>query len=423
MSGTHLEPPPHRESARRKWRILATAALASLVLIGGIVAAQGLRDGRETHALNTARTRPAQRPAADTGPSTGPSPAHSSGPSQDPRTGSANRSSRLRHRNSAGVKPAGVKPAGAPIAPVVAKVLRGPAIKPMTAEQLASRRAVIEARIAARQAAVQARIAAVKQRKADERAARIAASSFDITVGTFNVLASQHSTPTGDHPNYPSASVRSVGAANLIKAHHVDVVGTQELKPDQLNAITRMTGFVAWPGYRFGSRNTDNNILYNPARFTFVSGTSYPITFMHAVRPQTVLKLRENSTGREMYFVNTHVSAGHEPKYTASRRRGHYSAVAEINKLKAEGLPVFLTGDMNDRAVFFCRVVPPTGLLASDGGTVAGGCHPPGRLAVDWVLGTGGVSWSGYWQDRSPIGRISDHFFVSARAHVSGASQ
>ncbi len=256
---------------------------------------------------------------------------------------------------------------------------------------------------------------------ARELKALIRTRSFSFTIGTFNVLGSQHSTSSGDHSRYPAASYRSAGAASLMKRHGVDVVGDQEMKPDQLNEITRLTGMKAWPGYAFGSRDTDNSILYNPAKFEFVSGTSFPVKFMNAVRPQTVLLLRERSTGREVYFVNVHVSAVTAPRYQASHVAGHYATAAEINKLQATGIPVFLTGDMNDRAAFYCRVVPLTHLVAAVGGNVDGGCHPAAHLAVDWVLGSAPTTFTNYWEDRSPIGRISDHFFVSATAHVPGA--
>jgi endonuclease/exonuclease/phosphatase family metal-dependent hydrolase len=241
-----------------------------------------------------------------------------------------------------------------------------------------------------------------------------------VTVGSFNVLATQHTTPQGDHPSYPSASWRSPQAAGLIRAHGVDVVGTQELKPDQLNTLTRLTGMAAYPGHAFGPRDTDNSILYDPRKFEFVSGTSFTIRFMNADRPQTVLRLRERETDREMYFVNMHASAG-EGEYAVSRRAGHLTAVGEINRMKREGLPIFLTGDMNDREEFYCRVVPPTGLVAAVGGSVAGGCRPAPRLAVDWVLGTPDVTFTRYWEDRSPTRRkVSDHFFISAVATIAG---
>ena len=252
-------------------------------------------------------------------------------------------------------------------------------------------------------------------RRAAEREAARQTMTFQI--GSFNVLGSQHSAPGGDHARYPAASVRNAGAVARIRSFGVDILGTQELQPDQLNGITAMTGYAAYPGYAFGSRETDNSILYDDSRFEFVSGSSFTIHFMHANRPQTILRLRDRETGREFYVLNMHASAG-GGGYAVTRRAGPYTAAVTINRLKAEGIPIFLTGDMNDRAEFFCRVAPSTGMVAAIGGSVSGGCHPAGALAVDWVLGWGNVSFSGYIEDRSTLGRVSDHHFVAATATV-----
>jgi hypothetical protein len=264
-----------------------------------------------------------------------------------------------------------------------------------------------------------AQIDADLRRAAEREAAR---QSFSFTIGTFNVLGSQHSTPGGDHARFPSARWRNGAAVGLMRVHGVDILGTQELQPDQLNAIQAMTGMAAFPGYQFGSRETDNSIFYDTSRFEFVSGSSFTIHFMHADRPQTILRLREKQTGREFYVLNMHASAGGGP-YAVTRRAGHYIAANTVNRLKAEGIPIFLTGDMNDRAEFFCRLAPVTGMVASIGGNVSGGCHPLSRLAVDWVLGWGNVTFSNQWEDRSAVARkISDHFFVSAQANVGPAT-
>jgi hypothetical protein len=252
-------------------------------------------------------------------------------------------------------------------------------------------------------------------RRAAERAAARQTMTFQI--GSFNVLGSQHSAPGGDHARYPAASARNVGAVSRIRSFGVDILGTQELQPDQLNGLTAMTGFAAYPGYAFGSRETDNSILYDDSKFEFVSGSYFTIHFMHGNRPQTILRLRDRDTGREFYVLNMHASAG-GGGYAVTRRAGHYIAANTINRLKAEGIPIFLTGDMNDRAEFFCRVAPMTGMVAAIGGSISGGCHPAGALAVDWVLGWGNVSFSGYIEDRSTLGRVSDHHFVSATATV-----
>ncbi len=251
--------------------------------------------------------------------------------------------------------------------------------------------------------------------RAAEREAQRQTMTFQI--GTFNVLGSQHTAPGGERRSYPPAGVRTPRAVSRIRSFGVDIIGMQELQADQLNAFTAQTGFAAYPGYAFGSRETDNSILYDDSRFEFVSGSYFTIHFMHANRPQTILRLRDKETGREFYVLNMHASAG-PGRYAGTRRAGHFTAAATVNRLKSEGIPIFLTGDMNDRAEFFCRVAPITGMAAAIGGSIAGGCRPAGALAVDWVMGWGNVSFSNYIEDRSTLGDVSDHHMVVGTATV-----
>jgi endonuclease/exonuclease/phosphatase family metal-dependent hydrolase len=136
-------------------------------------------------------------------------------------------------------------------------------------------------------------------------------------------------------------------------------------------------------------------------------------------RPQPILRLKDRATGRQFYVVNTHPSA-HGGRYLAERRRGERKLVAVVKRLRRTGLPVLVTGDMNDREKFYCRVAPPARLVAANGGSYAHGCRPPqSPVPVDWVLGSRGTGWTHYWRDTRPVERrISDHFLVSGIAHV-----
>ena len=109
----------------------------------------------------------------------------------------------------------------------------------------------------------------------------------------------------------------------------------QELQSDQLAALQSRTGFAAFPGYAWGSAETDNSILYDDGRFEFVSGSSFTIPFMGRPRPQPILKLKVRSTGREFYVVNTHPSA-RGGQYLAERRQGQDALVASST---SSGIP------------------------------------------------------------------------------------
>ena len=258
--------------------------------------------------------------------------------------------------------------------------------------------------------------------KADEKL-RVAAEAgttrirnVTFRIATFNVLASQH-TDGGGRGGWPSSGWRTPQTVGYIRNHDVDVVGLQEVKPGQLSGITAGTGFKAWPS---GS-DPDNSIIWDPAVFEFVSGDAFYIRFMHSTRMQPIVRLRHKATKLEFYFLNMHASAG-GGQYAASRAAGHNTAAATVNRLKSAKIPIFLTGDMNDREAFFCRVLPPTGMVAAAGGTTSGGCRPPGQMPVDWIVATSGVDFSSFVNDKSPVARrVSDHHFVSATATVRGA--
>jgi hypothetical protein len=284
-----------------------------------------------------------------------------------------------------------------------------------------------EAELRARQAALVEKRARAKDRSLARAAERVSRSEsddsqpFTLRIGSFNVLGSQHTAPGGDRRRYPPASVRSPAAANLIGKHEVDIVGTQELQDDQLAALQSRTGLAAYPGMAWGRVETDNSILYDDERFEFVSGSKFIIPFMGRPRPQPILQLRDIATGREFYVVNTHPSA-HGGRYAVERRQGQQALVGIVNQLRATGLPVLVTGDMNDRELFYCHVVPPASLTASNGGSYASGScvPPPSPIPVDWVVGSGAITWSRYWRDTTPITtKVSDHFFISATAQIS----
>lgn len=254
-------------------------------------------------------------------------------------------------------------------------------------------------------------------RAAEAAVKKVNQESATFKIASFNVLASQHTEPGGQRAGWPGAGWRSGATVGLIRSHGADIVGMQEVKSGQLSAIAGGTGFQSYSG----GGEPDNAIIYNGSKFEFVSGDSFQVWFMSRNRPQTVVRLRHKESRREFYVINMHTSAGHGGRYASSRNAAFSTVVGYINRLKSEGVPIFLTGDMNDRGNFYCRVIPPTGLIAAQGG--GGTCGSAPRMRpVDWVTGYGRVSFSGYVDDfSSESRRISDHPFVSATATLLGS--
>lgn len=286
-------------------------------------------------------------------------------------------------------------------APVTPDAAPGPAIDPELAGQLDAVRRRAE-RLAGRQTA-----------------------PVTFRVGSFNVLGSQHTAAGGTRPSWPGWDTRAPGAVALLRHHQVDVVGLQELQPPQLAYLTRALGYAAYPGQELGERGARASILFDPSVWKRVAASTFVVPTPGAPRIAPVLLLEHRASGRHVYFVNMHPPAGSDARTTQARMAAYDRGVQVVNELKATGLPVVVTGDMNGRGTFFCRFLAPTGLTAAIGGSTTSGCQPPASMTVDWIAAaslTTPLTFSGYVKDGTPIARrISDHFLISAAVTVAGS--
>jgi len=149
----------------------------------------------------------------------------------------------------------------------------------------------------------------------------------------------------------------------------------------------------------------------------------YTTRYFHGTRVHVPVVLLENRlTGQRIWFTNHH-----NPADTwFAHKQGHWRDVAkrieirETRKLIATGYPLVMTGDMNERAAFFCPLTKHTGLHASNGGShAAGRCHPPRRAWIDWILGSAQVEFSGYQRIRNHlVHRTSDHPMILNQVHI-----
>ena len=234
-------------------------------------------------------------------------------------------------------------------------------------------------------------------------------SSF--TIAQSNILGSQHTAGSG---GYGPGTYRAGITASLLTSRGTDVGGMQEVQSDQLAVLrNRMPAYSFWPGSSLGHNGERLQIYWRSDRFTMEKSGSVSYVFSSQRIPLPYVLLRDNDTGAEFWMITTHNSAG---SMQGQRDAATGVEIGLINQLKTTGLPVIITGDMNEHTEFFCRVAASTGMVAANGGNAVGGCHlPPPPLRVDWIMGGGGVSFSGYRQDGAGLHRASDHYYLYAQ--------
>jgi hypothetical protein len=250
---------------------------------------------------------------------------------------------------------------------------------------------------------------------------------LDFTISSFNVLGASHTSGSGKRPGMASGRVRAGRAVDLVGRHGSDVVGFQELQGVQLATMQRQTSMAFWPGFALRSRDTENSIGWRTDKFTAIEKRTVSIPYFNgSPRPMPVVKLRSNDTGLEAWFANFHNPAD-TPRFHRQQRFRDRATDIEIrlaNELVATGLPVFITGDMNERESYFCRMTGGAPMVAARGGTNNGGCQPNNPRAVDWIFGSQGVTFSGYLEDRSHLVDITtDHPVVVAQVRIVGKSK
>jgi cytoskeletal protein CcmA (bactofilin family) len=243
------------------------------------------------------------------------------------------------------------------------------------------------------------------------------------TISSFNVLGSSHTGGSGKRPGMSSGPVRANGAAELVARHGADVVGFQELQADQLAVLRRQTDMDFFPGDRLKRRDSENSIGWRRDRWKPVQLRTVDIPYFDGHdRAMPYVRLRSLQTGRELWFANFHNPADTHRYHHQQRYRVQATSLEAtlVNRLVQEtGLPVLVTGDMNERGDYYCRITANAPLVAARGGTNAHGCQPGRSRAIDWILGTRDVTFGDYVEDRSDLVRTTtDHPVVAARVHV-----
>ncbi len=261
------------------------------------------------------------------------------------------------------------------------------------------------------------------------RVRRSAVLPTAFTVSSYNVLGFGHTVPGGNRPGWADGRTRVRWVADLLRARGVDVVGFQEFQMEQFATFNAVAGgeYAVYPGAAGGHSGVRNSIAWRRSEWTLVEANSTPIPYFGgSPLPMPYLLLEHVETGRRVWFANFHNPADAHGPAQRHRDRAMSLEIALVNRLTAEtGYPVVVTGDMNEREAFLCRVATGAGMHSADGGYAdAAGCHLPRPLQVDWIVGTSEVGFSNYLANRSGLAaRTSDHPMVSAYAVIEPAHQ
>lgn len=243
----------------------------------------------------------------------------------------------------------------------------------------------------------------------------------NFVVATFNVLGHSHTTGARSRPRFDASAPRLVRALEVLDRTGIDVVGFQELQRPQYKQF-RANTVGEWAIYRGSRTDSENSIAWRKDKFRLVRGWNVAIPYFHGNRRQMpVVMLKSRETGQRIFVMNVHNPADTRGNASKWRRIAVAKERAVTTRLtRRQNAPVLLTGDMNDRARFFCQVTKNGVLHSVFGGSHRmGRCNPPAS-GIDWILGNKFVDFVSHKVDRSRlVNATTDHPVVSSHVRVA----
>lgn len=248
------------------------------------------------------------------------------------------------------------------------------------------------------------------------------ATSF--RMASFNLLGADHTDGANPRKGFGTSAQRLPISKQILESNGVQVVGFQELHWEQAELWNTLAPeWGTFPGTTRSEPAAHNSISWRLDAFTLVQANVFLVPYFKGnPLPMPYVQLRNNATGQLAWFVNVHNPA--DTRGPAQQWRDQAVQVESdlVNSLRAADptTPVFLTGDMNDTSRFFCPIVRNTELEAANGGYAdATTCQPPSPARIDWVTGTGDVTFSSFVEQRTPmVQKASDHPAMIATATI-----
>jgi endonuclease/exonuclease/phosphatase family metal-dependent hydrolase len=246
-------------------------------------------------------------------------------------------------------------------------------------------------------------------------------------VASFNILGANHTDgpkASKRHKFQPSTK-RTPRAITALDLNRIDVVGFQEMQVKQVDQFMNRTqgAWGLYPGRQLTNYAAHNSIGWRTATWKLVEANTIPITYFNGqLVPMPYVLLRHLDTGRLVWVANFHnpASTKTRPPQAKWRKKAKAAQIALANRIHESGVPLVLTGDMNERETYFCAMTTQAPMKSASGGSWgASACKPPKDVRIDWVFGSNYLQFSDYRVLRGTlIKKTTDHPMIAADVAV-----
>jgi len=240
---------------------------------------------------------------------------------------------------------------------------------------------------------------------------------------TFNLLGYGHTAPGGDAPRYEDGVTRMGYAVRILQNRGIQVVGFQEFQEQQFNRFKELVGdtWQTYPGATLTSAAMQNSIAWRTDTWELMAARNVPVVYAYGawIKMPFVL-LRDKASGRLVWFANFHNSYDKGTNQQKYRDQARAIEVNLANQLWESGVPLVLTGDMNESTKYFCDMTTLAPMKSAAGGSYnSTTCTPPADQRIDQIFGSTYLQFANYSVIRTKLVRkATDHPVVYADVSV-----
>lgn len=248
------------------------------------------------------------------------------------------------------------------------------------------------------------------------------ATSFKMS--SLNALGADHTAPGGNKRGWASGEQRMTWLSQIIRNKDIDVLGLQEFEKPQYDTFMAELGteYATFPGMLWGKTAMRNSVAWRLDTWQLVSTSWIKVPYFHGtILRAPIVLLRNINTGQQAYFSSFHNPADTRGPAQKWRNQATELEISMVNRLRAQsGLPVYVTGDMNERDEYFCRMTAGTDMVSASGGyNDSSGCGPTRPTYIDWIFGSPETSFTNFKALRTKkIQRSTDHPMIITKAEL-----